>query len=159
LKNAVYFKADMDIDCDGQRSDVCNSHTDGAYQSQTAATDSGGDPLDAASLPYLVLPGASSRWSFSASDIKLGSVAAVIYNGKMEFGIVGDIGPKAIIGEASYAMAKSLGIDPNPSTGGVDSGVTYVVFTGSSGVVGTNEDHEEAFLIGRLRAAQLLREN
>jgi hypothetical protein len=89
----------------------------------------------------------------------MGSVAAVIYDGKIEYGIVGDIGPKTILGEASYAMAKNLGINPNPSTGGTDSGVTYVIFTGISGVVSANEDHDEAALVGDIRAAQLLAEN
>ncbi len=42
--------------------------------------------------------------------------------------MVGDTGPDEIIGEASYATAKALGIDPDPETGGTDSGVTYIVF-------------------------------
>jgi hypothetical protein len=105
------------------------------------------------------VPGVSSRWSYKAAGITMGTVAVVIYDGKMEFGIVGDVGPKAILGEASYAMAKRLGINPNPSTGGTDSGVTYVVFTGSSAVVSKNEDHAEAVRVGKRRAAQLLDEN
>ena len=74
-------------------------------------------------------------------------------------GIVGDIGPSSILGEASYAMASGLGINPNPSTGGAASGVTYVVFTGKSAVVQKNEDHAEAVTLGTARAAQLLVEN
>jgi hypothetical protein len=154
--SAVFFKADMDIDCDGKRSDVCNSDADPSYQSQTAATDSHGRPLDAAKLPYIVVPGPSSRWDYRASGVALGSVAAVIYNGQITFGIVGDIGPKTIIGEASYAMAKSLGINPNPATGGVDSGVTYVIFTGDVGVVSRNEDNAEADTLGRTLAISLI---
>jgi hypothetical protein len=34
----------------------------------------------------------------------------------------------AIIGEASYKTAADLGIDPDPSSGGTDSGVTYIFF-------------------------------
>lgn len=159
LTNAVYWRADLDVDCDGKSSSVCNSSTDPWYQPQTAATDSKGEYLDAATLPYVVVPGVSTRWSYKSSGIAMGSVVAVIHDDKVVFGVVGDIGPTSAIGEASYAMAKSLGIDPNPKTGGIGSGVTYVVFTGTSGVVGKKEDHAEASALGMQRAKQLLAEN
>jgi hypothetical protein len=159
LKNAVFFKADMDIDCDGKPSDVCNSSTDPWFQAQTAGVDSQGKPLDAGKLPFIVVPGVSSRWNYKNAGIAMGSVGVVIYDGKMEFGIVGDVGPKAIIGEASYAMAKVLGINPHPSTGGIGDGVSYILFTGPSARVTKNEDHAQAIEIGKRRAAQLLTEN
>lgn len=159
LKNAVFWTADMDIDCDGKSSPECNPSTDPYFQAATAATDSTGAPLDPAKLPFIVVPGVSERWSYKASGIAMGSVAAVIYQGKIQFGIVGDIGPAAIIGEASHAMAKKLGIDPHPSTGGTSGGVTYVVFTGPSAVVKVREDHAEAVSVGSERAADLLAEN
>lgn len=159
LRNAVFWKADMDIDCDGKPSAVCNRNTDPSYQAQTAATDSTGKPLDAAKLPFIVVPGVSSRWSYKDAGIAMGSVGLVIYDGKVEYGIVGDVGPKAILGEASYAMAKNLGINPNPSTGGVADGVTYVIFTGPTGRVTKKEDHAEAVTLAKRRAAQLLDEN
>lgn len=159
LTNAVWFSGDMDIDCDGKQSAVCNKTADASYQPQTATTDSKGAYLDAATLPFVVVPGVSTRWSYKTAGITMGTVAAVIYNGKVEFGIVGDIGPTTIIGEASYAMAKNLGINPNPSTGGVSSGVTYIFFTGTSGKVTKNEDHAEAVSVGQKRAAQFLSEN
>lgn len=159
LKNAVWVSADMDIDCDGKQSAVCNKTADASYQAQTATTDSKGAYLDAATLPFVVVPGVSTRWSYKTAGIAMGTVAAVIYNGKVEFGIVGDIGPTTIIGEASYAMAKNLGINPNPSTGGVSSGVTYIFFTGPSAKVTKNEDHAEAVSVGQKRAAQFLSEN
>lgn len=159
LRNAVFWKADMDIDCDGRPSEKCNRQTDPWFQPQTAATGTTGAPLDAASLPFIVVPGVSNRWNYRNAGVKLGSVGAVIYQGKIEYGIVGDVGPKTCIGEASYAMAERLGINPNPATGGVGDGVTYVVFTGESGKVTDNESHVEAVRIGRERARQLLREN
>jgi hypothetical protein len=157
LPNAVFFTGDMDIDCDGKPSAVCNRSTDASYQSSTAGVDSHGKPLDAAALPYVVVPGVSSRWSYRASGIKMGSVAAVIYNGKIEYGVVGDVGPVAIVGEASYAMAKRLGINPHPSTGGVASGVTYVIFKG--GGVSKLEDRDGAVRLGVERAQKLIAEN
>ncbi|MBN9165754.1 MAG: hypothetical protein BGO98_25255 [Myxococcales bacterium 68-20] len=159
MKNAVYWQADMDIDCDGKESPVCSKATDPSFQNQTAMTDSKGGPLDAATVPFVVVPQPSNRWDYRASDLALGTVVAVIYDGKIEYGIIGDTGPTAIIGEASYAMAKSLGINPDPRIGGIGSGVTYVAFTGKDDAVTKNEDHAEAVTIGKRRAAQFLDEN
>jgi len=159
LVGAVFWTADMDIDCDGKSSAVCNKSTDPSYQAQTATTDSKGEYLDAATLPYVVVPGVSSRWDYKTSGVAMGSVVAVVYNGKVEYGIMGDIGPTSIIGEASYAMAQKLGINPNPASGGVSSGVTYIVFTGPTGTVKKKEDHAEARAVGLARAQKLLAEN
>jgi hypothetical protein len=103
-----------------------------------------------------VIPLPSSRFDYSAHGIQLGSVVAVIYGGKVAYGVFGDEGPEEIIGESSYAMAKSLGIDPDPDSGGTDGPVTYIVFTGSSGVVPKIEDHAAAVTIGEARAAALI---
>lgn len=152
--NVIFFTADMDIDCDGKKSAVCNRSTDASYQQETAGVDSKGKPLDAATLPFIVVPGVSSRWSYRSAGIKMGTVAAVIYNGKIEYGIVGDVGPQAILGEASYAMAKRLGINPHPSYGGTSSGVTYVIFKDAK--VTKNEDQAQAVSLGRDRASRLV---
>ncbi len=156
LPGAFFWKADMDIDCDGKTSTACNASTDPAFQNETSTTDSKGGWLDAASLPYVVVPLPSTRFDYGASGIQLGAVVAVIYGGKVSYGVFGDEGPSNIIGEASYAMAKSLGIDPNPATGGTDSGVTYIVFTGKSAVVAPIEDHSVAVTLGQSLAAKLV---
>lgn len=159
LMGAVFFTADMDIDCDGKPSAVCSKATDPSFQPDTAAQASTGGPLDASVLPYIVVPIAGTKWSYTASGLALGSTVAVIYNGKIEWGIIGDLGPKTIVGEASYAMAKSLGIPNNPSTGGVDSGVTYIAFTGKGAMVKKNEDHTEAVTVGMAAAKAVLASN
>jgi hypothetical protein len=159
LNGAYFWKADMDIDCDGQMTSVCNVGADPYYQDQTSFNQSDGHPLIASVLPYVVLPIASSRFSFSTANIKPGAVVAVMYEGKLTFGVFGDEGPSSIIGEASYAMAQSLGIDPNPSTGGVGSGVTYIAFVGSSAVVSPIEDHAAATTLGESLSATLLQNN
>ncbi|HTJ82915.1 MAG TPA: glycoside hydrolase family 75 protein [Polyangiaceae bacterium] len=156
LPGAVFWKADMDVDCDGKETTECNLSTDPAFYPATSATDSNGDPLDAAALPFVVIPLPSSRFDYSAAGIELGAVVAVIYDGKVEYGVFGDEGPNSIIGEASYAMASSLGIDPDPSFGGVDSGVTYIVFTGSNAVVSPIESHDAAVTLGQSLASSLL---
>ena len=85
----------------------------------------------------------------------LGSVVAVIYKGQVSYGIIGDLGPSSAIGEASYAMAKSLGMDPSPTHGGADGGVTYVAFTGAGARVARKESHDEAVSLGRSKASAL----
>ncbi|MFK4693385.1 glycoside hydrolase family 75 protein [Streptomyces pristinaespiralis] len=128
---AVFWQADMDIDCDGRRSTRCNSRTDPSFQQATAFTGSDGKYLDAAELPFVVVPAPGPVWNYLSSGIRGGSAAAIVHDGKVVYGVVGDTGPSGIIGEASYAAAEALGIDPDPARGGVPSGVTYIVFKDS----------------------------
>ncbi len=153
---AIAWTSDMDIDCDGKESPQCNLQTDPYYMGQTAANDSMGDPLDAATLPYVVFPGASTRWDYRNFGIGMRTVVAVIYADKVVYGVAGDVGPAAYIGEASYAMADALGIDPDPSTGGTTGPVTYIAFTGMESRVTIIEDHAEATALGIARANILL---
>ncbi|MEH0417209.1 glycoside hydrolase family 75 protein [Streptomyces sp. B21-083] len=153
---AVFWKADMDVDCDGQRTSKCSENTDPWYQDDTAFHQSNGKPLKADSLPYVVVPSSSSIWNYSGAGIKGGGVVAVIYNNKVEYAVVGDTGPK-IIGEASYATAQALGIDPDPETGGTDSGVTYILFKNSQ--VSPIESHSAAVSLGDQLAKQFIRNN
>ncbi|MEU8982549.1 glycoside hydrolase family 75 protein [Streptomyces sp. NPDC048309] len=154
---AVFWKADMDIDCDGQRTTNCNENRDPWYQNDTAFHQSDDKPLKAESLPYVVVPSSSSIWNYSSAGIKGGGVVAVIYNNKVEYAVVGDTGPTKIIGEASYATAKALGIDPDPATGGTDSGVTYILFRNSK--VSPIESHSAAVSLGDQLAKQFLQNN
>ncbi|WP_413116546.1 glycoside hydrolase family 75 protein [Streptomyces sp. CY1] len=154
---AVFWKADMDIDCDGQVTSRCNEDTDPWFQDDTAFHQSDGKPLVADKLPYVVVPSPSSTWDYTKSGIKGGGVVAVIYNNKVEYAVVGDTGPTKIIGEASYATANALGIDPNPETGGAESGVTYIVFKNSS--VSPIENHDKAVSVGDGLAKQFIQNN
>ncbi|MFC9948620.1 glycoside hydrolase family 75 protein [Streptomyces pratensis] len=128
---AVFWEADMDIDCDGQVSTACNTRTDPSFQPQTAFKGSDGKYLDSAKVPYVVVPGPGPLWNYAASGIKGGGVAAVIHGDKVRYAVVGDTGPTGIIGEGSYALAQALGIDPDPKSGGTASGVTYILFKNS----------------------------
>ncbi|MFJ9538447.1 glycoside hydrolase family 75 protein [Streptomyces sp. NPDC101225] len=154
---AVFWKADMDIDCDGRRTSKCNEDTDPWYQDDTAFHQSDGSPLRADSLPYVVVPSSSGIWNYSGAGIKGGGVVAVIYHNKVEYAVVGDTGPTKIIGEASYATAQALGIDPDPENGGTDSGVTYILFKNSR--VSPIESHSAAVTLGDKLARQFLRNN
>jgi len=159
LTGAVFWTADMDVDCDGKESAACSLATDPAYQPETSATDSKGDPLDAAALPFVVVPLPSFRFDYDARGLALGNVIGVVYGGKVAYGVFGDEGPSNIIGEASYAMASLLGVDPDPSTGGTDGPVTYIAFTGASALVAPIEDHGAAEQLGQTLAAKLLNDN
>ncbi|MFD9424779.1 MULTISPECIES: glycoside hydrolase family 75 protein [unclassified Streptomyces] len=152
--DAVFWKADMDIDCDGRKTKVCNRRTDPYFLPETAFVTSGGRPLDSAALPYIVVPGPSSVWDYRKSGIRGGSVAAVIHRDRVRYAVVGDTGPGGIIGEASYATARALGIDPDPRTGGTDSGVTYLVFKGSR--VSPIESRTKAVTTGEALARKFL---
>lgn len=156
LTGAVFWIADLDVDCDGKTTTKCNLTADPAYQNQTAATDSAGQPLDAAALPYVVVPGKSTRWDYKAAGLQMGSLFAVIYKDSVMYGVAGDIGPTSIIGEASYRMAELLGIDPDPSTGGTDEPVAYIGFTGTDAVVAPIEDHDRAVSLGIEKARALV---
>ncbi|WP_370946346.1 glycoside hydrolase family 75 protein [Amycolatopsis sp. cg5] len=128
---AVFWKADMDIDCDGQVTTKCNKNTDPWFQDDTAFYRSDGKPLIADQTPYIVVPSSSSTWNYQSSGLKGAGSCAVIYNNKVLYTVIGDTGPTGIIGEASYATAVGLGINPNPANGGTDSGVTYICFKNS----------------------------
>ncbi|MFF4245658.1 glycoside hydrolase family 75 protein [Streptomyces sp. NPDC001822] len=153
-KRAVFWTADMDIDCDGRTTAVCNGKTDPAFQPGTAFQTSAGKPLDSSVLPYIVVPGPGPLWKYADYGIKGGSVAAVVYGDKVLYAVVGDTGPTGIIGEASYAAAKKLGIDPDPKSGGTASGVTYILFRDSA--VSPIEDHDAAVAEGEALAAEFV---
>ena len=156
--NVIFFQADMDIDCDGVSDNICNANTDDAFQSQTSA----GGNIHASQTPFFVFPEPHAAFDYSSHGFGIGSVAAIIYNNQViyapfldECGDVNDNG-QYLIGEASYAAATLLGIDHNPNTGGADNGVTYIIFTGSSGQVSNYTDHNQAISVGNARATQLI---
>jgi Fungal chitosanase of glycosyl hydrolase group 75 len=107
----------------------------GYYVSMTALYDSSIEDehnprrfVDAASVPYVVLPPEGFKHA------KLGDFATVVNlrNGKVAGGIVADeSAPGLPIGEGSMALAKMLGIDSNPRTGGIERGVAYVIYPDS----------------------------
>jgi hypothetical protein len=120
----------MDIDCDGITTSHCSNSTDPAYFNETSFTTSTGAFFTADVTHYFVIPLPSSRFNYQASGISPGSVAAVVYNGKVAYAVFADEGPDSIIGEGSYALAVALGIDPNPATGGTAGPVTFIVYPG-----------------------------
>ena len=156
-RGVVFWKADMDIDCDGRPGPRCNRRTDPLFSASTAYQQSDGRHLNAETLPYVVVPAASRIWNHRDHDVRGGAVAAVIYKDRVQYAVVGDTGPHDVIGEASYATAKALGIRPDPRGGGTPAGVTYLVFKGSK--VSPIESHRAAVKLGDSLARKFLREN
>lgn len=83
--------------------------------------------VNASAVPYIALcPEMRARGAI------LGDVAMVLYHGRRVGCVFADVSPHNHYGEASPAAARPLGIPPSPKNGGVSSGVTYVVFPGST---------------------------
>ncbi|WP_051866101.1 glycoside hydrolase family 75 protein [Streptomyces griseus] len=145
-EGAVFWTADLDIDCDGRPGAHCNRRTDPWFSRATAYQQSDGRPLSAETLPYIVVPAPSSRWKPREHGVRGGSVAAVVHGDRVQYAVVGDAGPADLIGEASYATAAGLGLPTDPRRGGAPSGVTYIVFKNSRAT--PIEDHAAAVETG-----------
>jgi hypothetical protein len=97
------------------------------------------DPLayvDAASVPYIVLP---AHWRKEAVGVVLGCKAIVtdIRTGKtLAAAGVLDFGPRAKLGEASIACAEFFGVPPSPKHGGTsEARFVYTFFPGIQAVI------------------------
>ena len=154
---AVFWKADLDIDCDGRLGLRCNRGADPLFSDTTAYQQPDGRQLDAERLPYVVVPAASHIWDPREHGVGRGTIAAVIHGGRVQYAVVGDIGPEDIVGEASYATARGLGIRPDPRGGGTASGVTYIFFEGSS--ASPIENSRAAAAEGERLAREFIRRN
>ena len=153
---AVFWKADMDIDCDGVRTAECNENTDCCFLPDTFCHSSSG-PLNSAKLPYMVVPSPSSTWDYRNFNIGCGTVVAIIFNGKVEYTVWAIPARRDIIGEASYAAAKNPGINPDPKNGGTDEVVTYLIFQGSNS--SPINDHHKTVPSGQQLARQFINNN
>lgn len=125
LPGALLYESQMSIDADGAGTAW---QQDPYGQPQTSLQDANGHSLDPTKTPYFVLPGG---FTAKHAGVKLGDIAAVIHAGKVVYAIYGDVGPTGKIGEGSIRLAELLGIPASPTSGGVSSGVFYIVFPGS----------------------------
>lgn len=151
----IVFISSAAIDCDGQYSSLCSS--DPTNLSDTSFHQSNGQPLNPVVLPWYVLPETPNPiFDYSSYGIQGGQSGLCIYGSRMQYGVFGDErgrdvgnGSGLAVGEVSYAMAVSLGIPPDPNTGGVDDGVMYIVFTSSENVVTPIERQDQAVTTGQ----------
>jgi len=137
---SFYFESKMDSDCDGAPS--CPS-IDPYGQTRTSWTWKGA-PIDALKTNYFVLP-SNLKGRLSGSRLGLGDIAAVIYNGRLEFAVYADNGPNTKIGEGSVKLVQSLGFNPYKNGKiccGISSGVVVIVFPGSRGSYSSPYDRD-----------------
>jgi hypothetical protein len=152
VASGVYaYTSGMAIDTDGSDSDPDPDH-----QGQTTWQDSNGKALGAHHVPFYVLgddcwdrKSPCPHFFYREHNIRGRQFALMFYNGKCIGSIFGDTqtandqttsdNDSRELGEASVKAAQLLGIPSSGTTGGVDNGVTVVMFSGSSWVVnGTN---------------------
>ena len=145
------YTSSMAIDDDGSDPDPDPDH-----QGDTTFQDSNGAQLAAHHVPFFVL--GDDCWDrktpcphffYKEHGMSGRQFALMFYNGKVIGSIFGDTqtannqttsdNDSRELGEASVKAASLLGIPSSGTTGGVDNGVTVVMFSGSSWVVnGTN---------------------
>lgn len=126
----VSFVGDADIDCDGGP----NPLKDPFWQSDTALHHLG-KPINSELVPGIVVPPEILN---GVKPIVLGCKAQVTNRktGKTELAVVFDVGPHSKVGEISPALAKLIGVNPNPINGGEDDPVLlYELWPGIPAVV------------------------
>src|SRR5579884_2519177 len=152
VASGVYaYTSSLAVDTDGS-----DPNPDPDHQSQTEFTDSNGKYLGAAHVPFYVLgddcwdrTSPCPHFFYKEHNIHGRQFALMFYNGKVIGSIFGDTqtannqttsdNDSRELGEASVKAAQLLGIPSSGTTGGVDNGVTVVLFSGPSWVVnGTN---------------------
>jgi len=169
LTGAIYFTADMDIDCDGIMTTHCpgtGADKDCCWQNQTSfhgpnsAYDTENPPLKSLAsenTPYVVIPG---DVVYPGLDQRNGgNIVAVIYNNQLEFAVFGDQGPNNVIGEASVRTANGLGIPASPASGGIGGGVTYIAFVGTGSQPSDMENLTEIQTLGAKLVQRLIANN
>jgi len=147
------YTSSMAIDTDGSDPDPDPDH-----QGQTTFRDSNGKFLGAHHVPFYVLgddcfdkKSPCPHFFYKEHNIKGRQFALVFFKSKCIGAIFGDTqtgndqttsdNDSRELGEASVKAAQLLGIPSSGTTGGVDNGVTVVIFSGSSWVVnGTNSN-------------------
>jgi len=116
------------VDGDG---DPTNHFHDPCYQKDTSLHTPDGKPIDAYTLPYVVL---NPYIAASLPAVFLGALALVSYKGKTVNAVIGDVGPPHKVGEGSEALARALGIPESSVNGGFDHDpahpVEWILFPG-----------------------------
>jgi Fungal chitosanase of glycosyl hydrolase group 75 len=141
----IVFDARMSVDADG--SPYAIKHKVSPDNPNTTLTYADGrTPLNGEKVRYVVIPGPSRKdptvTFMKETGTGLGDVAAIVYDGKVTYAIVGDTSPFHRIGEASMAVNDALGhtsckrmaangICAQPVNDSVTKDVVYLIFPGT----------------------------
>lgn len=121
---SISYFAKAAVDNDGSGG---NPEGDPDHQSSTSLRHAG-QSLNAQKVPFVVVPPAILE---AVRAVILGARCDVTYRGVTIQGVIGDIGPRAKLGELSVEAARRLGMNPSPLHGGVDTPeVQYVLQPG-----------------------------
>ena len=129
----LYYDSVLNLDTDGSG----YFSLDPTGQAETSIETDDGSPVDSNSVPFFVLP---ERGFYQQFGIKLGDVAAVIYQDKIEFAVFADEygcqDEEEQLGEGSIALHRSLGHETITGNGklineAIDCDVITIVFPGS----------------------------
>jgi hypothetical protein len=153
VANGVFaYTSSLAVDTDGSDNDPDPDH-----QGETTFQDDKGQALGAHRVPFYVLgddcfdkTSPCPHFFFKEHSISGRQFALMFFQGKCIGSIFGDTqtandqdtsdNDSRELGEASVKAAQLLGINSSGTEGGVDNGVTVVIFSGSSWVVnGTND--------------------
>jgi len=127
---SITYRAKAAIDADGSGP----SHGDPDWQGDTSLHQNG-QPLNSDTDKYIVVPPAI-RDGVKPTILGCQAYVVNITNGAQTEAVVGDVGPHKKLGEISIACAKALGINPSPTSGGVDSHtIHYHIIPGQPAVV------------------------
>ena len=119
--------SDLDLDTDGVRDP--GIRYDSTHQSQTSL-DPNGSWLSSNALNFIVVPGGFSERHGSA--VGIGTLATVVYAGRVAHAIVADLGPRKKFVEGSIALHRALGFerihDGHIVDIGIDRGVLMLIY-------------------------------
>ncbi|EAU38426.1 predicted protein [Aspergillus terreus NIH2624] len=133
---AISWVADMDVDCDGIDSG-CEHEIKTSQGNPDGQDATNWGALAAYEVPFIVIP--QKYLDHNGNALKGNNIAAVICNGKMFYGILGDANgdEPQVTGEASWLMARTCfpneGLNGNKGHTAAD--VTYILFTGDESVL------------------------
>ncbi|MEV6609063.1 glycoside hydrolase family 75 protein [Kutzneria sp. NPDC051319] len=148
VATGVYaYSSSLAVDDDGSDPD-----NDPDHQDETTFQDSNGKQLAAHHVPFYVLgddcwdrKSPCPHFFYKEHGIKGRQFALMFYKSKVIGAIFGDTqtgnsqttsdNDSRELGEASVKAASSLGIPSSGTSGGVDNGVTVVIFSGASWIV------------------------
>jgi hypothetical protein len=102
----IFYDAKMGIDADGSPLSIKHAGPTDQPVTKFRYNLPGSPSLDSDAVPYIAIPlGGFDK----ALGIAIGDIAAVVYDGKIVYALVGDLGPKCKIGEGSIRLHEALG--------------------------------------------------